>query len=196
MHPKLRICNDVRLIAMLGSTPVLIAALVMLAACAGNAPPPQTWSLSHLPQADLRDMERSPALRVELMIALKVARKRCAGPDFPVLNRTEVATFAMRADPERTAYGGRENIDGIGDVMGFEYRRAYGDQWWNVVSTEMQAARRKYERHPDPAAFCQAAETALAQMFLTEGRDRIVRFDRAYRTLSPENARPGTAALP
>jgi hypothetical protein len=159
-------------------------------------PPPESWSLAHLPQADLRDMESSPALRVELMIAMKVARERCTGSEFPMLNRTEIATFAMRGDPERTAFGGRENIEAIGSMMGFEYRRAYGDHWWKIVSAELRTTRVKYERHPDPAAFCRAAEQAAAQIFFTQGRDRIVEFDKAYRQLSPENARPEVAALP
>lgn len=177
-------------------TIIWVVALLSLAGCAARVPPPERWSLAHLPQADLRDMERSPALRVELMIAMKVARERCTGPEFPFLNRTEIETFAMRADPERSAFGGRENIEAIGSTMGFEYRRAYGDQWWGVVSAEMRAIRLKYERHPDTAAFCRAAEQGLGHMFFTQGRDRIVRYDEAYRQLSPDNAKPEAAAIP
>lgn len=178
------------------ATSILVVALLSLAGCAARLPPPERWSLSHLPQADLRDMERSPALRVELMIAIKVARERCTGSEFSILNRTEIETFVMRADPERALFGSRENIEAIGSKMGFEYRRAYGEQWWEVISAEMRATRLKYERHPDIAEFCRAAEKGLGQIFFTQGRDRIVRYNETYRQLSSENAKPEVAALP
>jgi len=157
---------------------------------------PESWSLSHLPHANLREMERSPAFRVEMMIALRVAVERCSGPDYPTLGRTRPTSFLLRGDPERSAFGGPLTIQAIGSDMGFEYRRAYGDAWWGVLSTELRQTRAKYESHPDPQAFCRLAETAARRAFLAEGRDQIAWLARSYRQLSAANALTSPTATP
>jgi hypothetical protein len=149
---------------------------------------PETWSLSHLPTADLRDMQRSPAFRVEMMIALQVAKERCSGPETPILNRMSVELFALRGDPEKNAFGGPRSLEDIRGAMTFEYRRTYGDQWWDVLSAELLGSYAKYERHPEPAEFCRLAEETARQAFFMQGPDQIVQLGRMYRQLAPGNA--------
>jgi hypothetical protein len=173
---------------------VLMLGLSASSAYAAIKRQPESWSLSHLPQANLREMERSPAFRVEMMIALTVATERCISPDYPILERTRPTSFLLRGDPERSAFGGPLKIEAIGSDMGFEYRRAYGDAWWGVLSTELHQTRAKYESHPDPGAFCKLAETAARQAFLAQGRDQIARLARSYRQLTPANALTGAAS--
>lgn len=169
--------------------PALPLALMVLAlgGCTPHVLQPETWSLSHLPTADLRDLQRSPAFRIEMMIALKVGKERCSGPDTPILNRMDPEMFALRADPEKFAFGDRQSIDNIGGAMGFEYRRAYRDQWWNVLSDELGSTRAKYENHPDPEQFCRLAEETARLAFFTQGPDQIVYLRRMYQQLAPGN---------
>jgi hypothetical protein len=148
---------------------------------------PETWSLSHLPSADLRDLQRNPAFRVEMMIALRVAKERCSGPETPILNRMDEEMFALRADPESNAFGGPRSLDDIRGALTFEYRRTFRDQWWDVLSSELLASYAKYENHPDPGQFCRLAEETARHAFFSAGRNQIVQLERMYRQLAPAN---------
>lgn len=164
----------------------LLTTMVVLHGCATQPLPPETWSLAHLPTADLRDLARSPAFRVEMMIAMKVATERCVGPEYLTLNRTRPDRLMLGGDPETMMFGGPMTFDAIGNSMGLEYRRAYGDKWWDVASAHMRAARAKYENHPDPASFCAAAEAAARQAFETRGRNQVMHLAEFYWQMAPD----------
>jgi hypothetical protein len=168
----------------------LALSLLALCGCTPHVLSPETWSLSHLPAADVRDLQRNPAFRVEMMIALQVAKERCSGPETPILNRMSTELFALRADPEKNVFGGPRALDDIRGTMTFEYRRTYRDRWWDVLSAELLASYAKYENHPDPAQFCRLAEDTARQAFFMQGPNQIAQLGRMYRQLAPGNAPP------
>lgn len=141
-------------------------------------------------------MERNPALRVELIVAFRVAYERCSRAESPIVKRLNIETFRLRAADEAMSIGGPVTIAIHGQTMGRHYRNAYGDQWFDVLSREMRQTREKYENHSDRAAFCRAANNAARLDLFNAGLARTALLERMYRQLSPENARPSIAALP
>lgn len=171
-----------------------IAVLLTLAGCTAAAQPLQNWSLADLPRADLREMERSPALQIEVMVALTEATQRCSGPDYPYLGRTQPGSFTLRGDPERLAFGSPALFAETVENLQRGYRRVYGAAWQEVWHVELNEVRAKYANHPDPDSFCRVAEAIARLAFTSGGRDRFVRMERLYRELAPENNRQTATA--
>lgn len=169
---------------------IQFAALLALAGCTTAAQPLQNWSLADLPKADLREMERSPALQIELMIALTEATAQCSGPDYPYLSRTRPGSFTLRGDPERLAFGSPALFADTIESLKRAYRRTQGDAWQAVWQADLEQARARYANHPNPDSFCRVAEDIARHAFVMGGRDRFVRMARLYRQLAPENATP------
>jgi hypothetical protein len=171
---------------------VRIAVLLTLAGCTTAAQPLQNWSLADLPRADMREMERSPTLQIELMVALTEATRRCAGPDYPYLGRTQPGSFTLRGDPESLAFGSPALFTVTVENLQRGYRRVHGPAWQEVWQADLDKVRDKYADHPDPDGFCRVAEDMARVAFTMGGRDRFVRMERLYRELAPENASPAT----
>ena len=89
---------------------------VMLGGCTGSAPPPKRWSLAALATSTEADRRDNPAVLVDLMMAVQVARARCSGAPAQWLNRRE---GMMLWNPDRL-------WDSRGTELGINYRRAYG----------------------------------------------------------------------
>jgi hypothetical protein len=168
-------------------TGVQLAFLLTLAGCATAAQPLQNWSLADLPRADLREMERSPALQIEVMMALTEATRQCSGPDYPYLSRTQPGSFTLRGDPERQAFGSPALFAETVNNLQRGYRRVHGAAWQQVWHADLDEVRAKYANHPDPDSFCRVAEDITRQAFTMDGRDRFVRMARLYRELAPAN---------
>ncbi len=169
---------------------VRIAVLLTLTGCTTAAQPLQNWSLADLPRADMREMERSPALQIEVMMALTEAAQRCSGPDYPHLGRTRPGSFTLRGDPERLAFGSPALFTVTVENLQRSYRRVYGAAWQEVWQADLDKVRAKYANHPDPDSFCRVAEGMARVTFTMGGRDRFVRMERLYRELAPENVAP------
>lgn len=166
---------------------ILVAlGLMAMAGCSGSLPPPARWSLAHLDSADLVDRGQNPALLIDLMIAVKVARERCTGHAAELLNRRE---GMLLFEPEN-------NNAALGSATGQIYRRAYGPRWWQVLAGEQQATRLKYENHPAPDAFCQTIANDVRLAINTSGADRQLHLLAMHRRLNGLVPRHETTGLP
>jgi hypothetical protein len=158
----------------------IIPVVGALLLCGCTSRPPAAQPSATVREWALRGNRPMPLIPIEMMIAMTVARERCGGPDATLLARFHAVMEGWY----------RPWLERVGNTMGFHYRRAYGQRWWDVMQADQRAIRLAYENHPDPKRFCRAAATTARFATGTEGEELSSLFTAMYAEMAPSASTP------